>query len=527
MPTVLPLRVKQWVALACILLFFFSFFLQKTNLLASDLGRHITNGRVILEKDGVFDTNLYSYTQPERFAPNHHWLFGVLVYLGEKTVGFDGLTLASAALYTTAVFFAILTSWQETRLRATLLAAVLIAPLITMRFEVRPEALSAVFFSLELWLLQSWSHGKHKTWQLSLAFCIVAALWVNIHIFFSLQALLLAVYWGAAAVTRNWRQVKSITLFGVVVILGSLVNPLGLTGALYPARIFGEYGYQVAENQSILFLLRHFSNAHYVFVSTILVVLTVLVIVSVVLLATKRAAPPTFSQVSLVLLIVMFIGFTARMIRFENMLGLTALPLVAASIAYGERKLTHWQKKLKHSEYITAAISLTAVLLIMVMLGSSLWSPFRSFGTGLYANNLASGQFFRTAGLTGPIFNNFDIGSYLIYALYDQERVFVDNRAEAYSNSFFVRYRAAQEDESEWLQLVEEYNINVIFFNRNESTSWGQGFMISRVNDRENWIPVFVDDYSIIFVKNTEKNSEIIKKYQLPEKLFSVIQEYQ
>jgi hypothetical protein len=54
--------------------------------------------------------------------------------------------------------------------------------------------------------------------------------------------------------------------------------------------------------------------------------------------------------------------------------------------------------------------------------------------------------------LKGPIFNNFDIGSYLIFRLYNKSlpagrQVFVDGRPEAYPASFFqITYILMQQD---------------------------------------------------------------------------------
>jgi len=58
--------------------------------------------------------------------------------------------------------------------------------------------------------------------------------------------------------------------------------------------------------------------------------------------------------------------------------------------------------------------------------------------------------FFKENNLQGPIFNNYDIGGYLIFNLFPQEKVFVDNRPETYSSEFF------QED---YIPMQEDYDI--------------------------------------------------------------------
>jgi len=143
-------------------------------------------------------------------------------------------------------------------------------------------------------------------------------------------------------------------------------------------------------------------------------------------------------------------------------------------------------------------------------------------GLGLMPGNSLSAEFFIKNNIKGPIFNNYDIGSYLIFYLFPKERPFVDNRPEAFSSSFFKDiYIPAQEDESAWKKIDSIYNFNVIFFNRNDITPWAQPFLIRRLDDSE-WAPVFVDLYTIIFLKRNSQNENLIEKYQIPKKFFRV-----
>ena len=61
--------------------------------------------------------------------------------------------------------------------------------------------------------------------------------------------------------------------------------------------------------------------------------------------------------------------------------------------------------------------------------------------------------------------------------------------------------------------------LNVIFFYRKDYTPWAQAFLIKRVSDPA-WAPVYVDEYSIIFVMRTEQNADVIKKFELPKSVF-------
>ncbi len=131
-----------------------------------------------------------------------------------------------------------------------------------------------------------------------------------------------------------------------------------------------------------------------------------------------------------------------------------------------------------------------------------------------------SAEFFKKNNMEGPIFNNYDIGGYLIYHLFPKERVFVDNRPEAYPSSFFKDiYVPMQEDEAVWKKMDQRYQFNAIYFYRHDMTPWAQPFLIRRIQD-PGWAPVFVDDYTLILLKRNEKNAFGIRLYELPQRLF-------
>ncbi|MBI4648300.1 MAG: hypothetical protein HY738_17380 [Bacteroidia bacterium] len=144
-------------------------------------------------------------------------------------------------------------------------------------------------------------------------------------------------------------------------------------------------------------------------------------------------------------------------------------------------------------------------------------------GLGLYSNINRSAKFFKANGIKGPIFNNYDIGGYLIYNLFPQQQVFVDNRPEAYSTDFFEKvYNPMLEKEEVWQQINAKYNFNCIYFFRLDETPFAQPFLIRRINDRANWAPVYVDGAIIILLERNTENQTIIQKFELPADMFIV-----
>src|SRR5687768_4010753 len=86
-----------------LLFYVFSFLITTDSSFDQDLGRHIILGEIILQTGDVPKTNLFSYTHPDFPFVNHHWLFEVGVYLGEKSIGVDGLLIIKLAVILLAV----------------------------------------------------------------------------------------------------------------------------------------------------------------------------------------------------------------------------------------------------------------------------------------------------------------------------------------------------------------------------------------------------------------------------------------
>lgn len=509
---------KKWWITIILIIYVALFFLERTNLAASDLGRHVTNGRVIWQTGSVFHTNLYSYTNPDFPVPNHHWLFGVIVYLLHQVGGFSALTVMGAVLYTTAIVLIFYASSKKAGFYPALAAVLLALPLFTDRAETRPEAFSLFFFTV-FYLLFAWIVEQKKLtrfWYVCLTTVVVMALWINTHIFFVLTGILGV----AAAVHGYWNKLPHLWVWmgslASALLLGAFINPVGWQLVVYPLSIFSNYGYRVSENQPLWFFLQHYTRPiHWYLVFFILLFITLNIFY-----LKKRLA----SHLYLVLISGFFLLFTIKLIRIENIFAVTAIPLLTLSLSAVWQKYHLFVKEKLNQTLTMMSLSIVGFIAIAAILGSGLFFPFKGlFGVGLSPGYEQSIAFISNFPITGRIFNNFDSGSFLIYSLYPNQQVFIDNRAEAYPASFIQdTYLQAQQDETVWYQLEQQYHFATIIFYRHEQTNWGQEFLVKRIQD-PSWIPVYVDNYLIMFLKDTPANEELIEQYRLPQEMFSIV----
>jgi len=291
--------------------------------------------------------------------------------------------------------------------------------------------------------------------------------------------------------------------------LASLVSPFGVKGFLYPFNILKEYGYRIVENQSVLFLENWgFKDPNLRLFEICLVVL----VLSFILLLVRNRQKISFKYLVLGLMWGI-LGFMA--IRNFAMFAFFSLVIVGYNLKNSRLEI----EKLSLTASVLA--SLFVLMNVLYFYHSKLPSG-SGFGVGLVEDNLKSVEFFEDQDLVGPVFNNYDLGGYLIYNFYPKWQVFTDNRPEAYSVAHFKDvYIPAQYENSVWQELDNEYGFNVIYFGHRDYTDWGQKFLIERVKD-ESWVVVYYDQSVIIFLKQNELNSPVIEKYEISSKVFGL-----
>lgn len=485
---------------------------EKINLSTADLGRHIKNGEVILnapwsETMAVLHTNFYSYTENNFEFVNHHWFSGVVFYLIFNIFGFSGLSVFYIFLITLAFYLLFEIAKNEIGIEIASILAVLTLPIISQRTEIRPEAFTYFFIALFFYIL----YRQRILYVLP----VLMLIWINLHVGFIFGFLLIGAFWLDEVIkyfkNKENKKLIQITIISFVSVIAALINPFFIKGLLYPLNIFRNYGYMIVENQSILFLHDLGFSAGMNF--GLIVFLYAISAFSFAFLFYKFRNK-ILSQFPFHYFLILLSAGALSFLSLRNfpLFALLFLPITAYSIKF---ILPENKKDL-------------IVISTIFIAAFSLWSWKQienkggAFGIGLLPQINASAEFFKEQKIKGPIFSNYDIGGFLIFNLFPEQKVFVDNRPEAYPADFFKKvYIPAQENEADWQKLDTRYEFDSIFFSYKDYTPWAQKFLVSKISDPA-WAPVFADSYNIIFLKRNSQNSEIIKKYEISQAKFSV-----
>lgn len=510
-------ETKFWtIALPLLILLFYGLFLaHRIDLSIADLGRHLANGRTFLEDRTIWYANFYSYTAPDYPVMNHHWLIGLAFFLAWRAAGFVGVQLLFIAVGLAALFFYFRIAARETGPGPAAIAALLAIPLLAERTEIRPEAVSYLFAGVFFWLLLRYE--KNSDWRPLLALPILEIVWVSSHIYFFLGPALVGVFLAGRALVRPfaWVRIRVLIWIFLAVSAATLINPSGFSGAAAPFTIFRNYGYRLAENQPVWFIERLISNPNFTIFKIAFALLAASFLFRAYLKKGDRASLPFV----LIGGAVSALGWVAT--RNFALFGFFFIPLAGINTAAWCRPwLVSRQKTIA-----AAAGIIISLLLIPALFGQ--WQRYfpywRQFGIGLEQGNSRAAEFFRSQGMKGPIFNNYDIGGYLIWHLFPEDRVFVDNRPEAYPADFFRdTYIPMQERDDAWRHAEARWHFNAIFFSHRDATPWGQQFLVARIADPE-WAPVYADQYAIIFLKRNEENRATIERFEIPQNAFRIV----
>lgn len=511
-------RIFQTAIVLSLLLFFALILAQSFSLATADIGRHIKNGEMVLKEHFIPRTNLYSYTYPDFPFLNHHWGSGVIFYLVFKAFGFGGFSFLQILIGLATLLLFFHTAWRYSGFKTAALVTLLTIPLLSTRAEIRPEMFSYLLAGVFFWILFQWRQQKiSKNWLWVLPPLLL--LWVNLHIYFVFGLMLIGVFWLEAAIKKFFKKDQNFTVsfnfLSLILFLSagfSLINPFGLSGALAPFQIFNQYGYRILENQSVWFLYKiipYPQSLYFIIVFTLLVLSWVYAFFAI-----KKGKQNFYLPLALISATFSFLGWF--MVRNFAIFGYFAISIIAINFSGFFNK--PFESARDYSKFLTIFVLLFGFLIFI----NPLYWQNRSLGWGLDKGNEAAAEFFKANNLHGPIFNNYDIGGYLTFYLFPKERVFVDNRPEAYPASFFKDvYIPMQEDSEKWKNYSKQSNINTIFFYRNDLTPWAQKFLIARVSDPD-WVPIFVDDWNIIFIKKDGPDKEQANRLALPPEMFKI-----
>jgi hypothetical protein len=446
-PEAQPQRSIQWAqALVLAALYSFPVFqcLRTANAADPDVWWHLRTAEWILQHGAVPHTDPFSMFGAGKPWAAYSWLFELLIFQLFRWLGLVGMVVYTTGM---VVSIAVVLHRLIRRLQSDFTIAVLltlVAALSMYRlYTPRPWLFTILFFVLELdVLMQARKSGKIRelVWL-----PVIFALWANLHIQFIDGLILLSIALTESLLARRWSAIHTrlrpgwVCGVSLACVLATLVNPYGWR--IYQAAydLAGQLGTvsQVTEFQAMPF--RGFDNWF--------VLLLALGAVGV-LARVRRFA----------LFEVGLLAF-AILVSFRSQRDVWVVAAAASAIlASGLPGNSENRLQLK-------AIYAPLVAAIMCLV---VWLGFRLLDVNnarlrvklAEAMPVRAVEVVKEKGWSGPLYNDFDWGGYLIWAL--RLPVSIDGRTNVYGDERLNRSYAAWNAQPGWASDPDLQKANLI-----------------------------------------------------------------
>jgi len=506
-----------------------------------DFWWHISTGRYIVETKTIPETDPFNYPselaenknlfpEREKLILKQYWLAQIFMYLIYSSFGPQGIILLRAILLTGLLLlvFYRLRKWDVSFYICFTLLVFLFMTAIRHIGE-RPVLFTILFTPLTFILLESFKE-KHKK---SLFFLpLLMLLWSNIHGGFIIGIIVIIVFMIGEGLKiilkKSPLERREILLFYVLTTLAvgfSYINPTGWDAfsiALSPEYKFMEEGIQ--EYASLFYLYK------------------------------EKLAPVNYGTVSLLILSPIVLIFRNIRMDITHILLVSGFFVMAlqsgrydiyyaaiAAMVLGKETNTLLQNLFKKRFSEKTYSRLQAAFNIATLLSAIIFFTGFSNFTGLkfdiatgYSVPKAAVDFIEKNKIDGKIFNDGAFGGYITWRLYPGKKTFADTRWLNYTTKLelywvlncmeSVKGHKLEKGKSPlWERILDHYDANIIITEIFDV--YGQVVnMVLTLADSERWVPVFSDSISVVFIKNSDQNRDIIAKFrQTKENIFNMV----
>jgi hypothetical protein len=473
------------------------------------IGWHIRTGQQILSSHSIPHVDPFS-SQIAKPWFAWEWLYDVVVGKLEAWCGLNGV-VGLSAIVIAAVFgwmFRLLIA-RGTNFFAALALVLLAVSASTVHLFARPHVLSWLFTLAWFWILDSTEQRSSQEkstlrscwlWTLPISMLV----WVNVHGGFLLGFALLAIFWlgsvwiwlrlkesrieeslqKIAAGKRAW----DLFWVGVASAVASLVNPYGWK---LHAHI---YGYLT--NRFLMDHIEEFQSPNFHLLAQRCFLLLLLVSLAILLAHGRRLC----TSHSLIVLLAVYMSLTAsRSIPTSSiLLGMIAGPLLYArpNAEALWNRLAAVESQMRGHLWPILAIGVTfAIATNGGRIGSSqvMDARFDPKRMPVDAVNFLEEHQMEEHQIRGPILSPDYWGGYLIYRLYPNDKVVIDDRHDFYGEEFLKSYLTTWHVEPGWANFLNRHRAPCLVLPKSAALS-------TILVASPEWKSIYSDEVAIVFV---------------------------
>ncbi len=461
----------------------------------TDTWWHLRAGSWMLEKGEILRTDPFSLTKQGEPWIYPGWLAQVILYGVFHTLGFAGLNLLTAIMVVIAFVFIWPLLDAPPLMRAFVL--ILAATVSAVYWSARPQIFSFALSAIVLWCLTQADAGQfRKLWILP----PLMALWSNLHGGFAIGFLLIGTYLfgelvelvldvrfrpqSSAEVVRVHKdKIRGLVIIGLVCAVAVSINPHGPQMLLYPFKtvsvgVLQEY---IEEWQS--------PNFHRLEVQPFLWML----MLSVVALALSRERKRAVD----ILLLTGFASLSLVAARNIATFALVAAPVLARqSNAVVKPLLKNRARRPDFPEPIAQRINIILVIILALAALIKIAIPLRD----QVNSDAIAGQvpveavaYLQEHPDLGPLYNSYNWGGYVIWALYPGHLSFVDGRTDLFGDEILEGYLKTWRAEPGWEGNLDQWGIRIALLEANAP--------LALVLEHAGWELLYEDEMAVVLAR--------------------------
>jgi hypothetical protein len=475
-----------------------------TRLLAdAGIGWHIRTGQQIAVAYAIPRVDSFS-SQSGRPWIAWEWFYDIVVGQLDSCCGLNGV------VWLTAIVIAAVFAWtfrllvvRGTNLLVALLLVLLAIAGSMIHFLARPHVLSWLFALAWFWILDSSERdalggrnsSRWRVWLLPLSMLV----WVNVHGGFLLGFVLLGIFWVGSLwtwfTTREdrieesfekiaaGRRARTLTWVGLLSLAASFVNPYGWK--------LHAHVYSYLSNRFLMDHIEEFQSPNFHGVAQRCFLLLLLITVAALAARGRRLRA---SEI-LVALFAIYAGlFASRNIPISSiLLALIVGPILPSRDLSGfvRRMMAVEAQQRGHFWPIAAAVLTFLPALTGGRIGSRQWmdAHFDPKRMPVAAVNALEQQ-----EIKAPILAPDYWGGYLIYRLYPQNRVVIDDRHDFYGEQFLRSYLTMIHVEPGWDEFLKSQDVACVLLPKKSA-------LAVVLSETPGWRLLYADEVAVAFVR--------------------------
>lgn len=440
-----------------------------------DFWHYIKTGMITFHTHKIVDKEIFTFSAQNTPYINLHWASQIYYFLLYKLGGIQLLAFSHAVIITVVFTFVFILAFQySSNLRIASLTTLISLALSVTNFALRPQEFSMLFFSLVFYCLRA-----NKFAYIPLLF----VLWANFHGAFIVGLLLLVV-----ELLINFKPRYFIVL--LFSLLATLLTPWGLK--IYQT-ILNVESENFANLVSEWYPPTIHEPAGLVFFCALLG-----------LFALKNIEKSALTKEE----ILMILPFTFLALHSQRAIvwwAIVTVPIFATCL-----KNLSFDKIVDKKNISTSSTNNWLVNLIFVLLffcyivGCLPWFKTNNplvpkAKRDLIASNtpVELTDELVKCSTCQKVFNNFAWGSYFMWALHDNQKIFLSPWLSVFPKNILSDYLAVSRGDALWGELLDKYKVDTLAISKEE-----QKLLLPLVEKSKLWKKVFENHEGVIFTRN-------------------------